>query len=321
MGTERAGQSEGHSSPLASSQGPLPAPVQARFTLLYHFCRLQLPAIGLDMAQPAPSAANICVISDQARRHGSWTFYLDNLYPLDWFVASACLEGSEAAWETLFAAKAGRSDCLLMDALRARAARLYPRDEEKQDSAVNEFWGHLIIAEHDGSLPVLERYDGQRPLVPWLIRVFQNWHISQLRRRQRHQGLAGRRPGLAAAGVGRRPALARGLLPGGPRVSGQPQGHRTVDPGPALRYRLSQREVAAVLGKARRQLLAPDRPAARKVPGLHRPTAVSPGLDGRRPFRIRAHGNAERAARRPALVGGPPGPIARRRGQEPSIQT
>src|SRR5207248_11055311 len=114
---------------------------------------------------------------------GSWTYYLDNLYPLDWFLASACLEGLERAWDALFAAKAGRSDCLLMDALRARAARLYPRDEEKQDSAVNEFRGHLIIAEHDGSVPVLRRYDGQRPLVPWLIRVFQNWHISQLRRR------------------------------------------------------------------------------------------------------------------------------------------
>ena len=29
---------------------------------------------------------------------------------------------------------------------------------------------------------MLARYDGQRPLAPWLIRVFQNWHISQLRK-------------------------------------------------------------------------------------------------------------------------------------------
>jgi RNA polymerase sigma factor (sigma-70 family) len=34
---------------------------------------------------------------------------------------------------------------------------------------------------------VLERYDGQRPLVPWLIRVFHNWHVSQLRHRAGHQ--------------------------------------------------------------------------------------------------------------------------------------
>src|SRR5439155_1041659 len=83
--------------------------------------------------------------------------------------------------EALFAARAGRSDCLLLDALRARAVRLYPRDEERQDSAVTEFWSQLVVPEAPGRLPTLGRYDGQRPLVPWLIRVFQNWHISQLR--------------------------------------------------------------------------------------------------------------------------------------------
>jgi hypothetical protein len=108
--------------------------------------------------------------------------YLDNLYPIDWYVAVGCLEGSEPAWERLFAARAGRTDCLLMDALRARAARLYPRDDERQENAVAEFWGYLVAAESAGSLPILARYDGQRPLVPWLIRVFQNWHISKLRR-------------------------------------------------------------------------------------------------------------------------------------------
>src|SRR5207253_10376551 len=113
----------------------------------------------------------------------SWAPYLVNLYPLDWFLACACLEGNGRAWERLFAARAGRTDTLLMDALRARAARLYPRNEERQDSAVNEFWGHLLVAEHDGAVPVLQRYDGHRPLIPWLIRVFQNWHISILRRR------------------------------------------------------------------------------------------------------------------------------------------
>ena len=81
----------------------------------------------------------------------------------------------------LFAVRAGRNDCLLVDALRARAARLYPRNEERQDSAVHEFWGHLYVPEKPGGLCVLARYDGQRPLVPWLIRIFQNWHITQLR--------------------------------------------------------------------------------------------------------------------------------------------
>src|SRR5260221_414091 len=93
------------------------------------------------------------------------------------------------AWEAPFAARAGRSDCLLLDALRARAVRLYPRDEERQDSAVGEFWSQLVAPEAPGKLPVLGRYDGERPLVPWLIRVFQNWHISQLRGRSRQHAL------------------------------------------------------------------------------------------------------------------------------------
>ena len=79
------------------------------------------------------------------------------------------------------ATRTGRSDCLLIDALRARAVRLYPRDEEKQEAAVTEFWSHLLVSETPGSVPVLARYDGQRPLAPWLIRVFQNWHLSKLR--------------------------------------------------------------------------------------------------------------------------------------------
>jgi RNA polymerase sigma factor (sigma-70 family) len=119
----------------------------------------------------------------------SWEHYLDNLYPLDWFLSAACLEGSSQAWENLFAARAGRSDCLLVDALRARAVRLYPRNEERQESAVTEFWSHLLVPETPGSVPILARYDGLRPLVPWLIRVFQNWHISQLRQRKGIQPL------------------------------------------------------------------------------------------------------------------------------------
>src|SRR5476651_1826622 len=139
-----------------------------RVEILYYFCRLQMPSVDLPPTREA---------------------YLDHLYPLDWFLASACLEGNRSAWDHLFASRAGRSDCLLMDALRARAARLYPRDEERQDTAVADFWGHLCIAETEGAIPVLARFDGQRPLVPWLIRVFQNWHISQLRKHPLAQAL------------------------------------------------------------------------------------------------------------------------------------
>jgi hypothetical protein len=111
----------------------------------------------------------------------TWAVYLEGLYAVDWLVCVGCLEGQNAAWEVLFNARTGRSDCLLVDALRARAVRLYPRNEEKQDTAVTEFWSNLIAPESEDSLPVLARYDGQRPLAPWLIRVFQNWHLSKLR--------------------------------------------------------------------------------------------------------------------------------------------
>lgn len=158
------------------------APDPARIHLLYYFCRLQLPAI--DFSEPLAEAHLLRTFQVfTSKQESSWEDYLDNLYPLDWFVASACLEGSTPAWEHLFAARAGRSDCLLMDALRARASRLYPRNEERQDSAVAEFWSNLYVPpDRPGALPVLGRYDGVRPLVPWLIRVFQNYHISELRK-------------------------------------------------------------------------------------------------------------------------------------------
>ena len=58
----------------------------------------------------------------QAKSAGaSYEIYLASLHALDWHVACACLEGSPQAWEQLFAARAGRSDCLLVDALRLGA--------------------------------------------------------------------------------------------------------------------------------------------------------------------------------------------------------
>jgi RNA polymerase sigma factor (sigma-70 family) len=178
----------------------------------------------------------------------SWEQYLDNLYPLDWYIASACLEGEKRAWEYLISSRAGRSDCLLVDALRSRAARLYPRNEERQESAVTEFWGNLYAPpDRPGSLPILARFDGQRPLVPWLIRVFQNFHISELRKDANVQ-----------------PMPEEDILPDTPTA---PQDHwhdvfcqvardwlETLQErdllllGLRLRYQLSQREVAGILG-------------------------------------------------------------------------
>src|SRR6202035_1132181 len=113
------------------TDGPPPASaVGPRGDLLYYFCRLQLPAI--DMSPEACTRhlqRTFTLYQVKAGPEGKWDAYLENLYPLDWFLASACLDGKSKAWEVLFAARAGRSDCLLLDALRARAARLYPRDE------------------------------------------------------------------------------------------------------------------------------------------------------------------------------------------------
>jgi hypothetical protein len=159
-----------------------PAPPVARTELLYHYCRLQFPSVVLPRTKFSEHLSRTFrVFAAKSPAGLTWDSYLEQLYALDWYVCCACLEGDGKAWEALFATRTGRSDCLLIDALRARAVRLYPRDEEKQEAAVSEFWSHLIVSESPGSVPILARYDGQRPLAPWLIRVFQNWHVSQLR--------------------------------------------------------------------------------------------------------------------------------------------
>jgi RNA polymerase sigma factor (sigma-70 family) len=226
----------------------IPTDVRPRAHLLYHFCRLQLPAVGLSAAAcEGHLGRTFAVYGAKAGQAGSWAAFLDSLYPLDWFLASACLDGNARAWEQLFAARAGRTDCLLLDALRARAARLYPRNEERQESAVNEFWGHLYVSDQPGSLPVLARYDGQRPLVPWLIRVFQNWHVSQLRR---HAGVQALPEDDVALPL---PEAADGRWHEAFRQAareclGELQEQELLILGLRLRYRLSGREVATLLG-------------------------------------------------------------------------
>jgi RNA polymerase sigma factor (sigma-70 family) len=115
------------------------------------------------------------------RDEPDWASFLAKVYGLDAFVAAACLENLDAGWESLFAAPAGREDRLLIDALRQQAARCFPQDVGRQEECLQDFWGHLLVPPRDGSPPILERYDGLRPLIPWLIRVFRNGLISQLR--------------------------------------------------------------------------------------------------------------------------------------------
>jgi RNA polymerase sigma factor (sigma-70 family) len=220
-----------------------------RVEILYYFCRLQLPAVNLPPERcQYHLQRTLALYQKKAEQPVTWEAYLDHLYPLDWFLASACLEGNRPAWEHLFASRAGRSDCLLMDALRARAARLYPRDEERQDTAVADFWGHLCIAETEGSLPVMARFDGQRPLVPWLIRVFQNWHISQLRKHPLAQALPDDDLAMPMPHGGEIEARWREVFSDAARDwLGRLDEEELLLLGLRIRYRLSQREVAQLL--------------------------------------------------------------------------
>lgn len=157
--------------------------------MLYAFAQMQRPGV------PLPLAAFRRRLADMHERakaaYPDWRGFLAALFPLDAYLAAACLENLPAGWETLFRARAGRDDRLLVDALRQRANRLFPGDEERQETAVNDFWGHLLLAPTEDSVPILKRYDGVRPLAPWLIRVFQNRLISQLRSpRERSESLA-----------------------------------------------------------------------------------------------------------------------------------
>lgn len=220
-----------------------------RVELLYYFCRLQMPAVDLPPERCQFHLQRTFVLfQKKVDTPLTWEGYLDHLYPLDWFLASACLEGNRTAWELLFASRAGRSDCLLMDALRARAARLYPRDEERQDTAVADFWGHLCVPESEGAVPVMARFDGQRPLVPWLIRVFQNWHISQLRKHPLAQALPDDDLAMPMPSGGEIEPRWREIFAEATRdwLAGISE-EEVLLLGLRIRYRLSQREVSQLL--------------------------------------------------------------------------
>jgi RNA polymerase sigma factor (sigma-70 family) len=219
-----------------------------RLRLLYHFGRLQLPGTALSEAECARHLDRTYALARGKHEDGlELISYFDGLHLLDWHLACGCLEGRRAAWEMLFAARSGRTDCLLVDALRSRAVRLYPRDAERQETAVSEFWSQLFAAEK-GGLAILARYDGLRPLVPWLIRVFQNQHISLLRRHERLVPLPDddlALPLQAHPEPRWRDAFSRAARESLLELSDQ----EILVLGLRLRYHLSQREVAALLDR------------------------------------------------------------------------
>jgi RNA polymerase sigma factor (sigma-70 family) len=239
---------------MAGRQASVPLRDPARKALLYHFCRLQLPFLTLSgdaFEQHLQRCHDLYRAKQPATgSNDDWPNYLAHLYAIDWYLCCACLEGQSRAWETLFAARAGRGDFLLVDALRARAMRLFPRDEEKQDNAVTDFWGYLLAGERPGSTPILARYDGQRPLIPWLIRVFQNKHISDLRHSKGVQPLPeddldDRDVLTAPEGEMRWHEEFRLAARAWLEELGD---HDLLVLGLRLRYRLSQRQVAQLLG-------------------------------------------------------------------------
>ena len=222
--------------------------------LLYHFCRLRLPSLAFPLPvfeRHLQRAFEMNRAKNAAKGETvSWELFLENLHALDWFMACGCLEGQASAWEALFAARTNRTDCLLVDALRMRAVRLFPRDPVQQEEAVTEFWGFLLAGEREGSLPILARYDGQRPLVPWLIRVFQNKHLSELRHRNGVQvlpedDLGEREPAFADHAHERWHEEFRQAAHDWLDELGDQE---LLILGLRLRYRLSQREVAHLLG-------------------------------------------------------------------------
>lgn len=229
-------------------------PPPAHVALLYHFCRLQLGFVQLSDAVFERRLEHCFELyrckKEKAGLPATWDEFLHNLYAVDWFLACACLEGETKAWECLFAARASRADCLLVDALRARAIRLFPRNPERQEDAVAEFWGYLLAGEKSGSIPILARYDGQRPLVPWLIRVFQNKHISELRA---HRGLQPLPEDELDEHDLPFEHLGDGRWNEAFRLAAREWLSQLTDNellilGLRLRYRLSQREVATILG-------------------------------------------------------------------------
>lgn len=208
-----------------------------------------MPAVKLSLDQCKSHIERTFAIYETKTPDLTWDAYFDSLYALDWFLCCGCLESDNRSWEILFATRTGRSDCLLIDALRARAVRLYPRDEEKQESAVTEFWSHLIVSESPGSVPVMARYDGQRPLAPWLIRVFQNWHVSHLRTNSTVQALP--EDDLAMPLPERTNGEIRwhdSFCLAARNWLGELSENELLLLGLRWRYRLSQREVAQLLG-------------------------------------------------------------------------
>jgi RNA polymerase sigma factor (sigma-70 family) len=225
---------------------PHGAPALSRARLVFAFGRLQLPSVRVnEAALSSHLERTYAIYASKEGQAASWADYWSRLHAFDWYLACGCLERNPEAWQRLFALRANPADALLIDALRLRAVRLYPRDLERQEAAVSEYWSRLLVHENSGQTPILMRYDGLRPLAPWLIRVFQNWHLSDLRRKFEETGACENE----WSGAGQNDWQWRDAFREAAR-----EWLSTIDEDDQLliglrwRYRLSQRDAAKLLG-------------------------------------------------------------------------
>lgn len=235
------------------SVSPSPAKgYQKEARMLHAFCRVHLPAIDLKH-EKLDFHLRRCMelFNAKCRDKGiAEKSILEGLHFLDFYLACSCIEGLNPAWETLFASKTGRHDQLLVDALRSRAARLFPGDSMRQEDTVAEFWGFLLAGEKETSSSILGKYDGRRPLVPWLIRVFHNSNLTKLRQNKHTKALA---EDAADEMYWHAPEISDEHWHQEFRFAAQEWLEILTDPeklllGLRIRYRLTQREAATFLG-------------------------------------------------------------------------
>src|SRR5262245_42427693 len=82
------------------------APPAARTALLYHYCRMQLPAVVLAADRfVAHLVRTFNLFAGKSGPGLTWEAYFDQLYALDWYLCSGCLENDNRAWEALFATR------------------------------------------------------------------------------------------------------------------------------------------------------------------------------------------------------------------------
>src|SRR5947207_3609139 len=90
-----------HDSSLITHHSDMTDPV--RRALLYHFCRMQTPAVALPPAAFDRHLDRTFALFRRKNSGVTFPSYLDSLYSLDWYLCCGCLEGDGRAWEALFA--------------------------------------------------------------------------------------------------------------------------------------------------------------------------------------------------------------------------